>query len=322
VSESSDPGQDAIVAATAGNLRIDAATAEVLRGLDAAGAGAVLLKGPALADWYVSEDPARSYMDCDLWIRPADFGLAEHVLEQVGFARHADQRGLPQWWLEHDVSWYRESDSVTVDLHRFLQGVQLDPGRAWDVLAAFREMIAVAGYPTPVLSTPARALYVTLHAAHHGAAWGKATVHVQRALASVSEDQWRQAADLAVRLEAAEAFGAGLRLVPSGPELAQRLGLPDTQSVEVALRASSPPPLALGIEQIASARGIRARAHVVARKVVPPPGFIRHWWPPAAANRWMLTVGYLYRPIWLIHHAPAGFRAWRGARRQVRSRGG
>jgi hypothetical protein len=319
VPQSSHHDHEAIVKATASNLRIDAATADVLRALDAAGAQAILLKGPALSEWYVSSDPARSYMDCDLWIRPADLDLAGRVLEAAGFVRHIDQRGLPRWWLEHDVSWYRELDGVSVDLHRFLQGVRVDREEAWDVLSPSRETIQVAGYPTPVLSSAGRALYVTLHAAHHGQDWGKAILHIERALASVPEHQWRQAADLAARLGAIDAFGTGLRLAPAGAELAERLGLPDMESVEVALRATSPPPVALGIEQISSASGPLARARVITRKLFPPPGFVRHWWPPAAANRRMLLVGYLYRPLWLIRHAPAGFRAWREATRRVRS---
>ena len=61
--------QDARLLAMASNLRIDAATAEVVRALDAAGVGALLLKGPALSAWY-ADDPTRSYMDCDLWVQP------------------------------------------------------------------------------------------------------------------------------------------------------------------------------------------------------------------------------------------------------------
>jgi hypothetical protein len=320
VSESPYREQDQVIAATASNLRIDAATADALSAFGAAGVEAVLLKGPALSGWYTAHDPARSYADCDLWVRPSDFGLAEQTLARLGFERHVDQSGLPNWWLEHDVSWYRESDGVTIDLHRFLQGVRVDPGDAWETLAASRDTVLVAGHPTPVLSIPARALYVTLHAAHHGeATGGKPILHVERALAAVPDDDWQVAANLAARLHATDSFGAGLRLIPAGAALAERLGLPLTESVEVALRASSPPPVALGIEQLSSAPGLRARARIVARKVVPPPGFIRHWWPPAAANRRMLVVGYLYRPIWLIKHAPAGVRAWRDARKRVNS---
>jgi hypothetical protein len=316
VVDGSAPEHQAVVLAKANNLRIDAATAEALGALEHAGARALLLKGPALSSWY-ADDPARAYLDCDLWIRPDHVELAGAALEQLGFARHVDEAGLPQWWLAHATTWWREHDGVAIDLHRFLQGVGADPNVAWSVLASNAETIIVARHPAPILSEPARALYVTLHAAHHGQAWGKALIHLERALDALDESAWRAAANLAERVSATEPFSAGLRLNPAGVELADRLGLPLARSVEVALRAESPPPTALGFDQIATASGTLARARVILRKAFPPPGFIRHWWPRAAQSRKMLVVGYLYRPVWLIRSAPRGFSAWRRARKRV-----
>src|SRR3954454_18162868 len=94
VASSAGPGSSGRAAATAGNLRIDAATVEVLRAFEAVGLRAVLLKGPALAAWY-ADDPTRSYLDCDLWVGPADVEPAGAVLTRLGFKRVADDRGLP-----------------------------------------------------------------------------------------------------------------------------------------------------------------------------------------------------------------------------------
>ena len=309
----------ASVEATAGNLRIDAATAEVLRAFDAVCIRGVLLKGPALAAWYADE-PARSYLDCDLWVGPADVEAAEEVLTRLGFSLLVDERGLPSWWQEHASSWSRDVDGVVVDLHRRLQGLAVDEETAWQALSRNTETLTVAGYPAPVLCVPARALYVTLHACHHGRAWGKALSHLDRALRAVDESDWVRAASLAERLDGSDAFATGLRLVPQGAELAARLSLAQTQSVNVALHASSPPPIALGFEQLARAASIREFLTIVARKAVPPPGFVRHWWPPAARNRRMLALAYLYRPFWLLRHAPRGARAWLMARREARAR--
>lgn len=308
--------EDRAVEAAASNLRIDAATAEVLRSFDKAGIESVLLKGPALAAWY-SEDRTRAYLDCDLWVRPVDFQAAEANLTRLGFAQLADERGLPDWWQEHASTWGRSSDGVTIDLHRNLQGIEVDAGTAWSVLCEGRETITVAGHPAQVLPLRARALYVTIHAAHHGTGWGKALLHLERALAVVPEPVWRDAARLATRVGAEDSFAAGLRLVEDGVAMADRLGLPLPESTEVLLRASSPPPVALGFEQLAGATSVRQRLDIMVRKLFPPAGFIRHWWPPSARNRAMLIVGYLYRPIWLARKAPAGFRSWRSARRQV-----
>jgi hypothetical protein len=320
VAEGSAPENETVIAAKANNLRIDAATTEAFAALNAAEVAVVLLKGPALSPWY-TDDPARAYLDCDLWVQPDDVERAGRIIGRLGFTRTADEAGLPQWWLAHATTWWREHDGVAIDLHRFLQGVGVDPQVAWNVLAADAEAVEVAGHPTAVLATPARALYVTLHAAHHGRAWGKALIHLERALAALGEAEWRAAAALAEQVNATESFAAGLRLDADGAELAERLGLPITRSVEVALRAGSPPPTALGFDQIATAPGIPARARVILRKAFPPPGFIRHWWRPAGRSRIMLVVGYLYRPLWLLQNAPGGFRAWREARKRLSTGG-
>jgi GNAT superfamily N-acetyltransferase len=309
--------QDARLVAVASNLRIDAATAEVMRALDAAGVGALLLKGPALSAWY-ADDPTRSYMDCDLWVQPGATDEAGAVMEDLGFKRYLDERELPEWWREHAYEWSRDTDGVIIDLHRNLQGLGVDSGTAWAILASSGETVVVAGCSIPTLSTAGKAMYVALHAAHHGEQIPKALIHLERALRVVDEDKWRDAASLAQKLNATNSFAAGLRLLPTGWALADRLGLGATASVNAALHASTPPPIALGFEHLASSNW-RVRASIVRHKFLPPAAFMRHWWPPAARNRGMLLVGYAYRPLWLLRNAPQGWRAWRDARRRVRA---
>jgi hypothetical protein len=266
------------------------------------------------------DDPTRSYLDCDLWIGPGDVEQAGEVLSRLGFTRVIDERGLPAWWQEHASSWSRELDGVVIDLHRRLQGLGVDEESAWQTLSGTTEVVMVAGYSAPVLSVPARALYVTLHAAQHGKGWGKAISHLERALLMLEQSDWIQVASLAERLRASDAFATGLRLVPQGVELASWLSLPGPRSVKVALHASTPPPIALGFEQLARASTARQFLAIIFRKAVPPPGFMRHWWPPAARNRGVLALAYLYRPLWLLRHAPRGARAWLVARRKVRAK--
>lgn len=299
------------------NLRIDAATAEVMEALDRVGAPSVLLKGPALADWE-PDGLARGYTDCDLWVAPATVATAERTIGELGFAPGVDEQGLPDWWTEHASAWRRELDGVEVDLHRTIQGIGVGPEQAWQVLVRQTEEVTVAGYPARRLSVAARAMYVALHAAHHGERADRSRQRLDAALAAVPEGVWRQAQALASRLDALDAFAAGLRLSDAGADLAARLSLPATQSVTVALRASTPPPLALGLDQLTTAGWSGPR--ILLRKVIPPPGFIRHWWPSAARSRAMLLVGYVYRPLWLLRHVPEGWRAWRDARRRVSDR--
>src|SRR3954452_17427981 len=158
VASSADAESSARVAAIAGNLRIDAATGEVLRAFEAVGLRAVLLKGPALAAWY-ADGPTRSYLDCDLWVAPADVEAGAEVLTRLGFKRVVDDRGLPPWWWEHGSDWWRDLDGVAVDLHRRLQGLGVDEQTAWETLWSRTETIAVAGHPARVFGLPARALY-------------------------------------------------------------------------------------------------------------------------------------------------------------------
>lgn len=302
---------------TANNLRVDAATAEVLRAYAGAGIQTRLLKGSALGHWYQDGDRPR-YLDADLWVRPHDFSRAEELLDGLQFTRILDQRVMPAWWQSHASEWLRESDGVVIDLHRTLQGVSVDPDAAWEVLASEPRSVEVAGWPATALSDAAAALYVTLHAAHHGSAARKSLDRLERALAEVPRHEWRAATALAEQVAASEAFAVGLRLVPQGVALAEELGLPFGSSIQLALKSMTPPPVALGLQQLRDAGGVGAALRILVRKLVPPPAFVRHWWPPAARNRRMLLLGYLYRPVWLLRSTPQGLRAWRRARRKVK----
>lgn len=304
--------------AAADRLRIDAATAEALQTFDAAGVQALLLKGPSLAGWLYTADDAVSYVDSDLLLRPGDETTAGNALSEIGFEPQRDDSRLPEWWREHDVTWLRPRDGVRVELHRRLVGIGVDPETAWEAFAGSAETIPLAGRQARALAPPARLLHVVLHAAQHGEAWGKATAHVERALERLDENLWREAGRLAAELGATDAFATGLRLLPEGAILADRLDLPRPTSVEVALRASSPPPVALGFEQLARAHGMRARAAILWHKLFPPRDFIVHWHPPAAGSRGKLALAYARRPFWLLRRAPRAFRAWRQARRNVR----
>ena len=225
---------------------------------------------------------------------------------------------MPSWWREHATAWIRDGDGLTVDLHRTLPGVGVEAEAAWRALSAVTDTVVVAGYPSRTLALPATALHVALHAAQHGTGWARPIAELQRALAAGDDDLWLEARALGAELEATEAFATGLRLVPAGTQLAVRLGLPPARSVDAELRASSPPPLALGFEQLARADGIWARAQIVWRKLAPPASFVRHWDPAAAGSRLGLLRAYLRRPLWILRRAPQGLLAWHRARRSVR----
>jgi hypothetical protein len=306
------------VSQAAAKLRLDAATAEVLQAFLEGGVEAAILKGPSLAGWLYPAD-WQHYSDADILIRPTDEGRAAAVLAELGFELGLEDHAMPAWWREHGTDWVRPADAAAIDLHRRLLGVGIAPDIAWELLSADREVISLGGAGVPALRRQARLVHIALHAAQHGAKrGGKAILHVERAIAVTAEHQWQEAAVLAEELEALEPFAGGLQLARGGAEIAARMGLPAVRSVEVALRMTSPPPVALGFEQLARAPGVRARLAIVLRKLIPPRDFIVHWDPRAGESRPRLALAYLRRPLWLLGSAPKGLRAWREARRTVR----
>ena len=308
------PSVSRAAAIVAGNLRVDWATAEVLRAFEDRGVKTLLLKGPSVVRWlYEAHDP-RSYIDCDLLVRPGDLNAAEHILEGRGFAPNIYEREMPTWWREHAVGWLRAGDGAIVDLHQTLPGVGVGPDRLWVTLSADVDQIDVAGFPATTLTIPGRALHVALHAAQHGVGWPHVTAELERAVTSTDQAVWTAAVELAEALDAVPALAAGLRTSAAGRSLASTLDLPADRPVEVALRASSPPPVALGFDQLARAEGWRARLRIMRHKVAPPATFVRAWSPLARRGRLGLVLAYAWRPLWLLRSAPAGFRAWRAAR--------
>jgi hypothetical protein len=302
-------------AIVAGNLRVDWATAEVLRAFEDRGVKTLLLKGPSVVRWlYEAHDP-RSYIDCDLLVRSGDLDAAEHVLEGRGFSPNFYEREMPEWWREHAAGWLRADDGAIVDLHQTLPGVGVGPDRLWQMLAADVDEIDVAGFRSATLTIPGRALHLALHAAQHGVGWPEVIAELERAISSTDEAVWRAAAGLAEALDAVPALAEGLRTSPAGRTLASTLDLPADRPVEVALRASSPPPVALGFDQLAGAESWRDRLRIMRHKVAPPATFMRAWSPLARRGRLGLVLAYAWRPLWLLRSAPAGFRAWRAAQR-------
>ncbi len=298
-------------------LRFDSAAAELFGQFDQADVNALLLKGRSISGWLYDETEERRQMDCDLLVSPSDLTRAEKILLALGYRRSWDDRRMPSWWREHAGEWVRDRDGAVIDVHRTLAGIGVDPETAWRNLSRHTETVSVAGREVPTLGLPARALHVALHAAHHGAGPAPPLEDLRRALRSVDSSIWRGAAELARQLGAIDAFTAGLQLEPDGAALAGSLGLPPGVSTEAALKASSPPPLALGFEQLARAHGLRAKVAIVARKLVPPVDFIRHWDPRAQRSRPALLRAYLQRPLWLLRRAPRGIRAWYRARARV-----
>jgi hypothetical protein len=300
-------------------MHLDRLAVELTDSLRDYGADSILLRGPSIVRHLYDVGETRGYADVDLLVAPesqevADRVLIEHefrLLDEIG--RTAEDR--PAW----SRTWFRDRDGVYVDLHRTLVGAGVAAATTWSVLRQHVEGLEVSNQMLNGLDLDATAAIVALHAAQHGRGTRRTVKDLARALDRLSPDTWQAAAELAHDLAATAAFAAGLRLLPEGREVAKRLRLPDDITTEIALRASTAPPTALGFDWLAQKRGARAKTHFLLRKLVPPIDFMRAWSSLARNGTWMgLVVAYVWRPIWLMLHAGPGLRAWLQARRATR----
>jgi len=252
-------------------------------------------------------------------VAPGDILAAEKVIGALGY-RHrgealAGDRPWDAWY------WMRPHDGAALDLHRTLTGVEVSPETAWMLLSGKTEVVKLRGVEVEFLNQPARTLHLALHAADHGISSDRPLVELAKGLDALPEDLWREAADLAVTLEATAAFSAGLRLLPEGAELAARLHLPANNSPEVSLRASPASRHALGLQWLLQTHGLGAKASLLVRKFAPPPAYMRAWSRLAQKGSLGLVLAYAWRPLYLVLEAPSTVQSWWRARRQLRHLG-
>jgi hypothetical protein len=295
---------------TAECLSVDLVTAEVVGALRKHDVRSILLKGPSFAGWLYPDGDVRPYADVDLLLARKDLPTARAVLAGLGFRQIFES--LPYF--------FRDDDEV--DLHCSLKGAEAGDELVWSVLSETSEAQGVGGLEVEILIPPARALHVALHAAQHGSAWRTPMEDLRRALGMLPFETWEAARELARRLEATPAFSTGLRLLPAGETLADRLNLDMEASVETVLRATSPPHLALGFAELHAIRGLRAKLRFIARKLFPPRAYLAIDWPRAKRGRLGLLFAYCQRLIWIVRNSGQGFRAWLKARREANVRRG
>lgn len=311
--ELSDAGFEAVAV----TLAVDSVTAQAHAALERAGIRSLLLKGPSFGPWLYGPDSNRAYSDTDLMVAPADFERAGQALAALGFAQPREIARPDH--TDHATVWVRP-DGLNVDLHRALIGVRRDPAEAWELLAADTEPIEVSGARLECLGERGRALHVALHAAEHGVAEGKTLEDLRRALERVPPERWAEAAELAEQLDAADGFAAGLRLLPDGVAVADRLGLSERRDVSTALFAESVPYSSHFVHRVASAEGAGAKVRMLREKVLPPPAWMRQWTPLARRGPLGLAAAYVYRQLWLARHGPPALLGWLRAKRSAGGR--
>ncbi len=299
------------------SLAIDLATGEVVSRLRDVGIEAIVLRGPAIARRLYPPDEVRPYVDLDLLVRPARVGAAAAELADLGFAVVASEADLAGFRPVHAHEWVRERDGVAVDLHNTISGVGVEGDLLFASLLAGSEPALVGGTEVNLPAPAAVALEVALHAAHHGPRREKSVRDLNRALERLPESIWREAARLAEELDAVPAFVAGLSLGEGGAARAAALDLATDVSLDVKLRASGAPPLALGIAWLARTHGVRAKAALLLHTLVPRPGALRSWRPLARRRPFGLALAYVSHPLWLAWHTVPSLLAVRRARKEA-----
>jgi len=306
---------DPLAAAGVG-LAIDAATAEAVVALRAAGVRSILLKGPSFDDLLYDAHEPRPYSDIDLLVRSTDLPRAAEVLAGLGYRERAERE--PERIAAHASVWVRPSDRRYLDLHHTLGGVDRSEAGHWDVLAEDTDTLSVSNTEVEILSEPARALHVALHAAVSEPDAEKPTIDLARAIERLPREIWEAAAVLATRLGADAAFETGLCRLPAGRKLAATLDLAPDRGVEEVLLASSAPYSAWTVERLANAKGVRAKLRILGPRLFPKAEFMRVWYPAARRGRAGLARAYVQRLAWLLVMGPRAVRAWLRARRDAR----
>jgi hypothetical protein len=293
-------------------MALDAAAAEASNALRAAGIQSILLKGPVIADWLYDEPWQRPYGDIDLLVAPDNHNRAARMLQGLGYR---DFTVHEPGHLGHSSIWRRQKPApAEIDLHWRLHWIRGDL-TSWSALSADVDTLKIGQVGVDTLAPHARAMMLALHAAQHGIGWPKSIRDLERAVARVDEPTWSEAARLSRRLGVDGVLAVGLRLVPKGIVLADRLALGPSSSVEAHLLSSTPDPTSLGWMRLLEERSLRSALQLAKGEVLPSPEFVRIWSSIARRGKRGLVGAYLGRPFWLLWHAPAGIRDLARARR-------
>lgn len=299
-------------------LTLDVAAAEVCAAFKTAGIESILLKGRSFAVWLYESDGDRSYDDVDILVNPLMEREAGAVLTALGYREVMAGSGFGEGE-GHASPWIHEERKCTIDLHRTLAGVRISPDRCWQILRDHTSPLRVAGESVLQLDEPARALHLALHLLD---SWpGKAAVEedLRRALLRAGDPAWLAAAVLARELGCVAAFRAALGTQPEGGRLIEVLPSVGLGTAD-RLRLAGRPATALSFATLAETRDWPERARYVMRRLWPSKAYLRRWEPEA--NRGVVARARARTRVVLgsLRKAPSGYRAWRRADRDARSR--
>jgi len=300
---------------------LDLAALEALGELRSRGVDALLLKGPVLAQRLYAEGETRGYWDIDLLVSPRDLPAAEAALRALRYRKGNEVLGIDDvGGVKHGEVWARQGANhggpIIIDLHWRLSRCEATGEVVWEALARNRGAIELQGHSVAVPGQEGLALHLAIHATQGGPEDTKAMADLRRGIERWPLDAWRGAARLAAEVHGEAPFAAGLRLIPEGAELAERLELQPTPELDWEIRNRETRPRGtFHVEAWSSARGVRAKLSVVRRSLFPTARWIRKQFPWADRRPWLIPVAYarhiLRGPLW----AARAMRFRRRARR-------
>jgi hypothetical protein len=304
-----------------GSRILEPVAAELFGAFANRGIDALLLKGPALAHLLYEPGEHRAYVDLDLLVAPAHLEQAGALLEGLGYRNTAERLGIEDvGGVVHADTWLSPIDAAEsheLDVHRWLPGAETAPEAAWEALRRHRSAITLAGVQIPVLAREGQALQLATHAAQHGPTYIKGLGELSLALERWPLDVWRQAASLAAEVGAADAFAAGLRLVPQGAWTTAELQLADPTALDWEIRHLGERPRgAFHVDAFRDAATLRDRLGLARKALLPNPRWlaVEYHWAKRGPVRLALAYGlHLVRtPVWAT-------RAWIFRRRARRN---
>lgn len=254
---------------------LDEVAAQIYEEVVTARLDVLLLKGAGLARMLYADTERRKYWDIDLLARPEHLTAVGQILARRGYRNVTEKLGIDDvGGVVHADTWLGatadEPHRPVVELHRWLPGARAPAPGAWEQLWSRRTSIDLHGRQVPILDRDGQALQLATHAAQHGPSYAKGLRELLLGLERWPFEIWRDAAALAKRLDAVDAFAAGLRLVPPGAELAQRLSLPTPSLLEWEIRNRERRPRGtFHVEALREKRGGRERLRLVRRALVP-----------------------------------------------------
>ena len=289
--------------------RLDALAVEAIDALHDVGIDALLLKGAALAESLYGPNLERGYFDIDLIVAPEARAESGQVLSGLGYTNVSSGRGIEDVsGVLHAEAWSRldaEIGNATIDLHWKLDGCLAPPEVVWRTLCRGAEPMTLAASVVFRLGRPALALHTALHLAQHGLDDPKAAADLRLAVVRWGNQLWDETAQLAIDAGAVDAFAAGLRLLPDGARIADRLGVFPTEATvwDMAHRDLRPRGTH-HLGALAQARTLRARAGVLRRAFLPTRAWICWEMSWAHRSRGHLAAAYclhlLRTPLWAM----------------------